>query len=137
MSVGSWLRVQAIRAVVARIKFEEVRVNKWILAAIALAVAFCGGIAGSLEAGTLTVGALTSAGAAALLAFAGKLYDPGSTIVTPRLLKALGLALAAGVGLIGAAVQDGTINASEWGGVAVTFFTVFWAKWSTPDKITS
>jgi len=112
-------------------------VNKWILAVVAAAIALFAGIVPGLDAGQVTVGALFAAAAAGLLAGVGKLYDPGAVLQVPRIAKAVGLALAAAVTQMGGAMADGVISAGEWGGIAVTLFTVFWAKWSTPDKIVS
>lgn len=137
MSVKSWLVGQAIRSIVGQMPFEEVRVSKWILAAVAALVALFAGITPGLDGGTLTLGAILAGVSAGLLAGVGKLYDPGSLIAVPRLLKALGLAVSAGVAQMSGAIVDGVISAGEWGGLAVTLFTVFWAKWSTPDKIVS
>lgn len=111
--------------------------NKWLLAAVATLVALFAGITPGLDSNTLTLGALLAGVAAGILAGVGKLYDPGAVLAVPRILKAAGLSVAASVVQMSGAMADGSISAGEWGGIAVTLFTVFWAKWSTPDKIVS
>jgi hypothetical protein len=137
MSVKSWLQAQAIRSIVGQIQFKETIMNKWVLAAIAAVAALAAGLSSGLEVGTVTVGALVAAITAGVLAGVGKLYDPGSVIAIPRLLKALGLGLAGAIALVGPAIADGSISAGEWGSILSTFLIVAWSKWSTPDKIVS
>ena len=137
MSIRSWLQAQAIRSLVGQIPFSEVRVNKWILAAVALVGGVVAALSSGLEAGQVTVGVLVASLTTGILAGVGKLYDPGAVLQVPRLLKAIGLGLGAAMVNVGPALQDGSISAGEWGSILSSFLIVAWSKWSTPDKIVS
>jgi hypothetical protein len=137
MGLSSWIRRQVVGSVVGSLDLKEVAVNKWMLALMAFfSAVFSASFVTQIDANTMTKGSAVGALVVGLLAFSGKLYDPGAALPLPRIAKALGMGIPAALALIGPAMQDGAISGQEWGGILSSFLIVAWSKWSSPEKVT-